>query len=239
MMSVSIGILAGMGPRSTAPFIEQLIEACQVLYGAKYDMDFPHMHIISLPTPFWPGREINDHEMTHVLRSGITLLKHSGVSLIAVPCNLAHSFFIEMQEACMGIPLMHIADGAVTSISDRMHKVALIATGPTLDAGFYQSRLQKRGKQVISTPEINSLTLALIAAIKDKGYADKQVQTLWDRLVSLVEAEDAEVTLIACTDISPLAARYSGSVIMIDTAKNLAYETIRNYMQLARLPGAV
>ncbi|EAN5345545.1 aspartate/glutamate racemase family protein [Klebsiella oxytoca] len=238
-MSVSVGILAGMGPRSTAPFIEQLINACQELYGAKYDIEFPHMHIISLPTPFWPGRKIDEQEMMNALRSGIVSLKNAGVSLIAVPCNLAHRFFIEMQEVCMGIPLIHIADGAVTSLPDRMQRVALIATEPTLDAGFYQARLQESGKQVICTPEMSLLTTALIAAIKEKGYADIQVHTLWTTLVSLAEAADADAVLIACTDISPLAANYSGSVFMIDTAKSLAYETIRNYMQLKRISGIV
>ncbi|MDK8008715.1 aspartate racemase, partial [Escherichia coli] len=83
------------------------------------------------------------------------------------------------------------------------------------------------------------LTTALIAAIKEKGYADIQVHTLWTTLVSLAEAADADAVLIAYTDISPLAANYSGSVFMIDTAKSLAYETIRNYMQLKRISGIV
>lgn len=51
-MTVSIGVLAGMGPRSTAPFVDMLVTECHIGYGAKYDMDFPKMHIISLPTPF-------------------------------------------------------------------------------------------------------------------------------------------------------------------------------------------
>lgn len=38
-MTVSIGVLAGMGPRSTAPFIDMLVTDCHVGYGAKYDMD--------------------------------------------------------------------------------------------------------------------------------------------------------------------------------------------------------
>jgi len=40
-MTVSIGVLAGMGPRSTAPFIDMLVTDCQVGDGAKYDLDFP------------------------------------------------------------------------------------------------------------------------------------------------------------------------------------------------------
>lgn len=237
-MSVSIGILAGMGPRSTAPFIDMLIEACQEQYGAKYDMDFPEMHIISLPTPFWPGREIIHADMTTALCGGIAQLKAAGVGLIAVPCNLAHGYFARMQEACAGIPLLHIADGSLAALPAEINKVALIATGPTLDAGFYQARLQGRGREVMSSPTMRSLTTALISAIKEKGFADAQVQKGWHTLVSAVEETGAEAALIACTDISPLAAVCSGSVVMVDTAKSLAEDTIRRYKHLAKISDA-
>ncbi|VGH46765.1 Uncharacterised protein [Klebsiella pneumoniae] len=101
-MGVSLGILAGMGPRSTAPFIDMLVTDCQVVCGAKYDMDFPEMHIISLPTPFWPGKKINCSEMIAALQHGIAELVKADVSLIAVPCNLAHCYFDEMNEVREG-----------------------------------------------------------------------------------------------------------------------------------------
>ena len=55
-----IGILAGMGPRSTAPFVDMLVDECQRQYGARYDIDFPPMLIYALPTPFYVDRPI-DH----------------------------------------------------------------------------------------------------------------------------------------------------------------------------------
>lgn len=42
-----IGILAGMGPRSTSQFIDLIIDECQTQYGAKYDEDFPKIMIYS------------------------------------------------------------------------------------------------------------------------------------------------------------------------------------------------
>lgn len=48
-----IGILAGMGPKSTGPFVDTVVAQCQTIYGAKHDMDFPHMMIYSCPTPFY------------------------------------------------------------------------------------------------------------------------------------------------------------------------------------------
>jgi len=55
-----IGILAGMGPKSTGPFVDTVVTGCQTIYGAKHDMDFPHMMIYSCPTPFYMDRPI-DH----------------------------------------------------------------------------------------------------------------------------------------------------------------------------------
>ena len=53
-----IGILAGMGPKSTGPFVDTVVAKCQTIYGAKHDIDFPHMMIYSCPTPFYMDHPI-------------------------------------------------------------------------------------------------------------------------------------------------------------------------------------
>ena len=35
------GVLAGMGPRGTSLFIDNIVDTCIELYGAKDDIDFP------------------------------------------------------------------------------------------------------------------------------------------------------------------------------------------------------
>jgi aspartate/glutamate racemase len=47
MATPIIGILAGMGPRSTAPFIDLVVTECQRQYRAMNDADFPPMLIAS------------------------------------------------------------------------------------------------------------------------------------------------------------------------------------------------
>ena len=54
MSSRLIGILAGMGPRSTAPFVDLVLDECQRQYGARHDVEFPRMMTYSLPVPFYP-----------------------------------------------------------------------------------------------------------------------------------------------------------------------------------------
>lgn len=38
---IMIGILAGMGPKLTAPFVDKVVHLCQQIYDAKNDIDFP------------------------------------------------------------------------------------------------------------------------------------------------------------------------------------------------------
>ena len=45
---VIIGALVGMGPNSTSLFYDCVMEYARKLYGAKLDIDFPEMILISL-----------------------------------------------------------------------------------------------------------------------------------------------------------------------------------------------
>lgn len=231
-MTVSIGVLAGMGPRSTAPFVDMLVTDCQIVYGAKYDLDFPKMHIISLPTPFWPGKKINDDAMIAALQQGIAELVKAKVSLITVPCNLAHCYFNEMKGASCGIPLLHIADSALESLPKEVTKIAVLATEPTLEAGFYQARIIASGKKIIDTQRLREMTTLLIGRVKTKGFHDPDVQAEWQSLLAEVEAHQAEALLIACTDLSPLINGNPYSFVIVDTAASLSRATIQKFRQL-------
>lgn len=234
-MSVTIGILAGMGPRTTAPFVEMLATSCQELYGATYDMDFPLMHIISLPTPFYPDRETDSKKMIESLVSGIKMLVKSEVSIIVVPCNSAHCYFESMEKAAKGIPILHIADAAVINLPETTKTVALLATEATLDSGFYQERLHHLNKNIIETPFLRKTTTKLILAIKERGYKDSSVKLLWKEVTNWAIENEIEGLLIGCTDISPLLDDRTYPFIIVDTSKSLANAAIQTYMELKNI----
>ena len=234
-MTVSIGILAGMGPRSTAPFIDMLISECQSQYAACFDMDFPRMHIISLPTPFWPGKQIDDQAMIAALRSGINELVRAGVSFIAVPCNLAHNYFNEMEQAAGDIPLLHIAGSAVQQIPHQVNSVTLLATEPTLEAGYWQQKLQAAGKQLFDTPQLRKLTTTLFSTIKHQGYQSDAGCELWHQITGLIAENNSGAVLIACTDISPLLDSGDYPFVTVDSAASLAQDVIRHYLHLREI----
>ncbi|MCC8367470.1 aspartate/glutamate racemase family protein [Xenorhabdus sp. PB61.4] len=236
-MSYSIGVLAGMGPRSTAPFIDMLVNASQSLYGAKNDIDFPKMHIISLPTPFYPGQAIDDVKMVQALQAGIADLVKAEVNLIVIPCNIAHIYYREIEKASIGIPVLHIADCALQKITPDDTKIAIIGTEPTIEAGFYQARIQAVGKEPVSSAELRNHTTKLITLIKEKGFEHEEVVAIWDTILSCAQALMVHVLLIACTDISPLIKnKRNQSLKIVDTASSLAEATIHSFYELRGNP---
>ena len=236
-MTVSIGVLAGMGPRSTAPFIDMLVSACQSQYGARYDEDFPLMHIISLPTPFRPGYPVDERAMNQALRAGIQSLVSAQTDFIVIPCNLAHCYFDEIARAAGNVPVLHIAESAVQKLPATVNKVAVLATEPVMAAGFWQDKVREAGKEVTDSEALRKQVTELISLIKEYGFSDPAVRECWQRVLSHPVLTQAEAVLVACTDISPLIPPQTGRQIFIDTAENLAESAISYYTHLRTLPG--
>ena len=143
-----IGILAGMGPKSTGPFVDTVVAECQTIYGAKHDMDFPHMMIYSCPTPFYMDRPIDHAAMKKAIIEGAQKLESTGVDFIAMPCNTAHLYFEELQHS-ITIPILNIVDETLKAIPENTKRVALLATEATVQAGIYQDGIAKRDIEYI------------------------------------------------------------------------------------------
>ena len=52
--------------------------------GSKTGSEFPKIHIIWLPTPFWPGRKSDDKATLPALKQNIARLVTAKMSLIAI-----------------------------------------------------------------------------------------------------------------------------------------------------------
>ncbi len=107
-----IGILAGMGPKSTGPFVDKVVDECQKIYGAIHDMDFPHMMIYSCPTPFYMNKPLNHTDMENAIIKGAVKLEKTGVDFIAIPCNTAHLYFNQIKKS-ISVPLLNMIDETI------------------------------------------------------------------------------------------------------------------------------
>ncbi len=221
-----IGILAGMGPKSTAPFIDAVVAECQSQYGAKNDIDFPEMLILSLPTPFYIDRTINDEEMISAIVGGLRKLQSAGVSFIAMPCNSAHIYFDRIRDA-LTVPLLNIIDETLEYVPSGA-RVTLFATRPTFDARVYQQGIEAKGNKFIFDASWQSKIDRTISSIK-AGELEVASQE-WAELLQLSHKEGVQAIISACTDLN-VVSKQTMKVPFIDSGRALARAVVREYLK--------
>ncbi|MDH7998568.1 aspartate/glutamate racemase family protein [Bacillus cereus] len=220
-----IGILAGMGPKSTGPFVDTVVAECQTIYGAKHDMDFPHMMIYSCPTPFYMDRPIDHEAMKKVIIEGAQKLESTGASFIAMPCNTAHLYFEELQQS-LSIPILNIVDETLKAIPKTAKRVALLATEATVQAGIYQDGIAKRNIEYIHYEQWQESINQIISYIK--GGEIEKAHELWSARV-LQLRDEVDTAIIACTDLNVVA-----SEDFVDSSQCLAKAVVRMYVENIR-----
>ncbi|EJQ57604.1 aspartate/glutamate racemase family protein [Bacillus mycoides] len=215
-----IGILAGMGPKSTGPFVDTVVAECQTIYGAKHDMDFPHMMIYSCPTPFYMDRPIDHAAMKKAIIEGAQKLESTGVDFIAMPCNTAHLYFEELQRS-ITIPILNIVDETLKAIPENTKRVALLATEATVQASIYQDGITKRDIEYIHNEQWQEMINQIITCIK--GGEIEETRKLWSLLVLQLK-DEVDTAIIACTDLNVVV-----SEDFVDSAQCLAKAVVRIY----------
>lgn len=216
-----IGILAGMGPKSTGPFVDTVVAECQTIYGAKHDIEFPHMMIYSCPTPFYMDRPIDHEAMKKVIIEGAQKLESTGASFIAMPCNTAHLYFEELQQS-LSIPILNIVDETLKAIPETAKRVALLATEATVQAGIYQDGIAKRNIEYIHYEQWQESINQIITYIKSGEV--EEARELWSALVLQLK-DEVDTAIIACTDLNVVA-----SEDFVDSAQCLAKTVVRMYL---------
>ncbi|MBK5470466.1 MULTISPECIES: aspartate/glutamate racemase family protein [Bacillus] len=215
-----IGILAGMGPKSTGPFVDTVVAECQTIYGAKHDIDFPHMMIYSCPTPFYMDRPIDHAAMKKAIIEGAQKLESTGVDFIAMPCNTAHLYFEELQRS-ITIPILNIVDETLKAIPENTKRVALLATEATVQASIYQDEITKRDIEYIHNEQWQEMINQIITCIK--GGEIEEARKLWSLLVLQLK-DEVDTAIIACTDLNVVV-----SEDFVDSAQCLAKAVVRIY----------
>ncbi len=229
MNETLIGILAGMGPRSTAPFVDLVINQCQIQYGAKYDDEFPPMLIYSLPAPFYSADPFDENRLKETISTGLKKLESTGANFIAMPCNAAHIYYDQLSSE-IRVPLLNMIDETVATIATSSGKLALLATRLVMNAGIYQQRIQQTTTIYVASENWQSQVDQLIVAVKSSPDPSLP-QQLWDQLVSEIVEAGVATILMACTDLSPLAQRKPSQLSIIDATECLAKAVVRRYRQ--------
>jgi aspartate racemase len=221
-----IGILAGMGPKSTAPFLDKVVQLCQEMYAAKHDMDFPPMMIYSCPTPFYLDRPLDHQALESSIINGAQKLAATGVDFLVMPCNTAHRYFDNILKS-VDIPVLNIVDESIKSLPAGKNRVTLLATTATFEAGIYQNRLPCLGCDFIWKNSWQLLINQIILSVKENGELE-QASALWQRLLYEI-GEQVDSILLACTDLNIVANHHPSNHSIIDTGHCLARAAVERY----------
>ncbi|MEW9576792.1 aspartate/glutamate racemase family protein [Bacillus toyonensis] len=223
----TIGILAGMGPRSTAPFLESVLDECTSLYGAKFDDDFPHMMVYSLPTPFHPKKTLDDQKMIDALKIGIDALSNANCAIIAIPCNVVHLYYDQLCNMTQ-IPILNIINETIECLNPKPSKICVLGTRGTIESGLYQEQLKRKNKTIFWSEGLQEKVDELIFKIKNIGVCD-EVISLWESIESIVIKEKVDEIICACTDLF-FCSQYS-QIKMYDSSQILASSLVKTYIK--------
>lgn len=225
-----IGILAGMGPKSTGPFVDQVVAAFQSMTGAKNDIDFPPMMIYSLPTPFYVDRPIDHVLMEKTICSGLKKLEAYGVSFISMPCNTAHMYFSQLKQ-CVQIPLLNIVELTLACIPKASQKVTILGTRPTIESQVYQKGLDLAHQNYILNPSWQKKIDEIILGIKTSSDR-KTLLHIWEELSNDFSKARIDAVILACTDLNVILKDIRPTFQIVDSSRCLAEATVQKWQDL-------
>jgi len=220
-----VGVLGGMGPRSTADFLLAIIEATP----AKKDQE--HLHIIIDSNPNIADRNLallgKSRSILPELQKAIHNLERAGAELITIPCNTAHHYYQELQKST-SIPIINMIAETVEYTRRNFpdaKKIGLLATTGTVKAGIYHQAVKGTGLEIIVPDEVMQKRImnAIYGAggIKAGQVQGKPRKILLSAALAL-RAQGAEAIVIGCTEISLVLNQGDLPVPLIDPLPILA-----------------
>lgn len=224
----TIGILAGMGPRSTAPFIDLVVTECQTQYGARDDIDFPRMMICSQPAPFYEDRPVDHTALEAAIRDGLVYLERAGADFLAIACNTAHIYYPTLARGA-SVPLLDMVDLTVSAIPESARKLALIAARPTVESGIYQEGIRQQGFELIDLDwqsDVDHLLGATRTSTEPALFT-----RLWSGLTDRAQAAGADTIVVACLDLSGVLAHARTTLRIVDASQCLAREIVLEWLR--------
>lgn len=227
-MARLLGVLGGMGPLATADFFRKLIEETPA------QRDDEHVPVVVYSVPQMPSRENaitrgGESPLPHML-AGMRALAKLEVGCVAIPCNTAHYWYDELQQAG-GLPILHIADAACDELRKRgsaQPRVGLLCTEATIAARIYHDRLAAHGIECVLNPlEAREKWVRFAIDAVKRGSVEQAGRAI-ERAAALLFERGVETVILGCTELPvALAAIHSAAAPRcIDATRALARECV-------------
>lgn len=228
----TIGLIGGMSWESSAEYYRLINEEVRNRLGSTHSakslmwsMDFAEIETLQ--------HEGNWQALSDKMCQAAVSLERGGADFIVICTNTMHKL-AEQVQACLNIPLLHIADATAKEItSKKIKKVGLLGTEFTMKQDFYKGRLaDKFGLEVFipNDEDCQIVHLIIYQELVAGVIRDESRQQYRQIIQKLVDA-GAEAIILGCTEIMLLVSPADSAVPVFDTTEIHAQAAV--YMALA------
>lgn len=227
-MRQAVGVIGGVGPMATVYYMQRVIEM------TKAGRDQDHINMLVFNDCDIPDRtafitEQSPDNPLPVMVEDAKRLEAAGCAFVVIPCNTAHYFYDELQQA-VKIPVVNIVEETIRYAKERIANlqcVGIMATTGTIVTGTYQKYAQQAGLEAIVPDEAGQA--ALMHMIYDGVKAGQPVaREDFDAVANALRARGAQCLILGCTELSVLKRDLPiDDPDVLDSIDVLASETVR------------
>lgn len=227
-MRQAVGVIGGVGPMATVYYMQRVIEM------TKAGCDQDHINMLVFNDCDIPDRtafitEQSPDNPLPVMVEDAKRLEAAGCAFVVIPCNTAHYFYDELQQA-VKIPVVNIVEETIRYAKERitdLQCVGIMATTGTIVTGTYQKYAQQAGLDAIVPDEDGQA--ALMHMIYDGVKAGQPVaREDFDAVANALRARGAQCLILGCTELSVLKRDLPiDAPDVLDSIDVLASETVR------------
>ncbi|MFZ2538490.1 MAG: amino acid racemase [Oscillospiraceae bacterium] len=223
-MRKTLGVIGGVGPLSTAYFMEVLINKTDAV------LDQDHVDMIVLNHCEIPDRTayILDNTKENpvpFMKEDAIKLEKLGCSVIATPCNTAHYFYNELQSA-VSIPIINmIEETAIALKKDNVKRAGIMATNGTVATKLFQNALTKQGIDPVVPNEENQQFVMDIIYDNVKAGVPIDLEK-FKSVVNEFRLHSCDKVILGCTELSVLRKEYSLGDFYVDSLEVLCERAI-------------
>lgn len=216
----TIGLLGGMSWESSAEYYRLINEEVRNRLGSTHSakslmwsMDFAEIETLQ--------HEGNWQALSEKMCQAAVSLERGGADFIVFCTNTMHKL-AEQVQACLNIPLLHIADATAKEITSKnIKKVGLLGTEFTMKQDFYKGRLaDKFGLEVfIPNDEDCQIVHRIIYQELVAGVIRDESRQQYRQIIQKLVDAGAEAIILGCTEIMLLVSPADSAVPVFDTTE--------------------
>lgn len=215
----TLGVIGGVGPLSTAYFMEVLINMTDAV------TDQEHLDMIVLNHCEIPDRtayildSTKDNPLPMMLEDA-KRLESLGCSAIVTPCNTAHYFYDELQ-AAVEVPFFNMIDETAAFLfSQGASRAGVMATNGTVATGLFQRALSSHGIEPV-LPSVQNQQYVM-DIIYDNIKAGKPVDfNKFKAVIGELRLNGCDHVILGCTELSILKRDFGLDGFFVDSLEVL------------------